>query len=368
MGTMRNKNITASDEIRRLKSRIKEFEKKEKIYKDDIKELRVSERKYRTIFENTGTITLIFDENTIITMVNTDFAKRMGYSKKEVEGKRSWTEFVIKDDLKRLLKYHALRSNDPAAAPHNHEFRVINRRGEVLNIFMTIDMIPGTKLRIASLIDITDRIRAEEELMNISERERHKIGQDLHDDLAPHLMGIEFLSKILADKLEKNSPADAPQIKKIRALIQEATIKTKRFARGLCPVHLADRGLESSLRELAQSTEEIYGTPCSFTCSYPAFEHDMATSTHIFYIAQEAVHNAIKHGRAGNIAMSLNYDKRSATLAVKDDGKGFDDKTVSYGMGLKIMKYRARMINASLSVKSGPGNGTEVIVLLPDRK
>lgn len=329
-----------------------------------IARLRESEQQYRTIFENTGTISIVFDQDTTITMVNSDFARRMGYSKEEVEGKRSWTEFVVPGDLERLLHWHALRSADPASAPRNQEFRVTNRAGEVLNIFMTIDMIPGTTLRIASLMDVTDRIRAEDELLRISERERQTIGQDLHDDLAPHLMGIEFLTKILLADLEKGASPHASRVATIRDLIQAAIDKTRGFARGLCPVVLMEHGLESSLQELAQSTETIYGTRCAFSYTNPVIEHDITTSTHLFRIAQEALHNAVKHGAARTIAIDLRFDGDTTVLTVSDDGRGFDTARAGAGMGLKIMGYRCRIIGARLAVDSGPGAGTTVRVSL----
>ncbi|MBP7586119.1 MAG: PAS domain S-box protein, partial [Spirochaetes bacterium] len=147
-------------ENRRLRARVAGNEKRCAKLKKRLIELEESEKKYRSIFVNTGTISIVFDENTVITMVNSDFATRMGYSKKEIEGRRSWTEFVVKEDLDRLLRSHRLRSRAPRKAPRHHEFRIVTKRGDILHIFMTIDMIPGTKLRVASLMDITDRIKA----------------------------------------------------------------------------------------------------------------------------------------------------------------------------------------------------------------
>lgn len=325
-----------------------------------------SERKYRAIFENTGTISIIFNEETTITMVNSDFAQRLGYAKEEVEGKRSWTEFVSPGDLERLLKWHRLRSKDPTAAPHTHEFKVVNRQGDELNIFMTIESIPGTTLRVASLMDVTDRVRAEEELIKISGRERQAIGQDLHDDLLPHLMGIEFLAKILANRIEKKSRAEAPQVQKIRSLIQDAIAKTRGFAHGLCPVFLVEHGLEFSLDHLAKTASAIYGIPCSFTGDNDIPQNGIETSTHLFYIAQEAVHNAIKHGKAANVSIVLARDGAGTILSVTDDGSGFDPASVSGGMGLRIMNHRARIIGAALAVRSEPGRGTTITASLRD--
>jgi PAS domain S-box-containing protein len=352
-------------ENRKLRARVTSLEKRQAKLGKQLLELGESEKKYRSIFENTGTISIVFDEKTIITMVNSDFATRMGYSKKEIEGRRSWTDFVLKEDLDRLLQSHRLRSRAPRKAPRHHEFRIVTRKGDILHIFMTIDMIPGTRLRVASLMDITDRIMAEEAMIRISERERQRIGQDLHDDLAPHLIGIEVLASLLLEDLAKNSPADVASLKKIKSLMHDAVMKTKSFARGLCPVHLLEHGFESSIRELAMATRDIYGIPCSVTGGGTAFDRDIGTSTNLYYLIHEAVHNAVRHGRAKSISIDIAPGDGSTSIAVKDDGAGFDADTRAPGMGLKIMRHRARMINASLSIDSAPGHGTTVTVIAP---
>jgi len=127
-------------------------------------QLRESELRYRTIFEATGTATVIIEEDTTLSMVNTEFEKLSGYSRKELEGKKSWTEFVAKDDLDRMKEYHRLRRVDPSVAPTNYEFQFIDRQGNWKDTFLTISMIPGTKQSVASLLDITERKRAEQAL------------------------------------------------------------------------------------------------------------------------------------------------------------------------------------------------------------
>jgi len=123
--------------------------------------LRGSEEKYRTIFETTGTATIIIEEDTTISLANKEFEKLSGYSKEELEDKKSWTEFFARDDLEKMKEYHHMRRIDPKAAPRNYECRFIDRQGNVKDILMNVDMIPGTKKSVASLLDITERQRAE---------------------------------------------------------------------------------------------------------------------------------------------------------------------------------------------------------------
>ena len=126
--------------------------------------LRESEDRYRTIFETTGTATIIVEEDTTVTLVNTEFEKLSGAPKEYWEGKRKWTEFVHADDRDRMLQYHYQRRVDPESAPRNYEFSLVDMQGEVREVIITISLIPGTKRSVASFVDITERKQAEEAL------------------------------------------------------------------------------------------------------------------------------------------------------------------------------------------------------------
>ncbi|MDQ5984581.1 MAG: hypothetical protein CSYNP_00276 [Syntrophus sp. SKADARSKE-3] len=126
--------------------------------------LRESEILYRTIFETTGTATMIVEENTTVTLVNTEFEQLSGASKDYWEGKRSWTEFVHEKDRDRMLGYHYARRIDPDSAPRNYEFSLFDKKGNIREVLITISMIPGTKKSVASFAEITERRKAEERL------------------------------------------------------------------------------------------------------------------------------------------------------------------------------------------------------------
>ena len=123
-----------------------------------------SEEKYRAIFENTGTATVILEENTVISMANTQFERLSGYSKEEIENKIKWTDFVIPEDLKVMVDYHTARRKAREKPPTEYEFRLIDKKGNIKNIFLKVGMIPGSKKSIASLIDITESKKSEERL------------------------------------------------------------------------------------------------------------------------------------------------------------------------------------------------------------
>ena len=160
-----------------LELRVKELEKEVTKLKQTEDALLTAEEQYRTIFESTGTATITGDENTTILMVNSEFEKLSGYSKQEIERKKSWSEFVIEEDLEKIRDFHRLRRIDPSAAPRNHEFRFINKEGEIRHIFATVAMIPGTKIGVSSFSDITDRKLIEEERAKLIENLQEAVAE-----------------------------------------------------------------------------------------------------------------------------------------------------------------------------------------------
>jgi len=143
-------------------------------------DLRASENRYRAIFENTGTATVIFEEDTLISLANAEFEKLTGYTKDEIENKKSWTEFVVKEDLESLLDRHRLRASDAKAALNRYEFRLIDRHDRIKNCLLTIDVIANTQRRVASLRDITERRQAENALISAN-RQLNEIIEFLPD-------------------------------------------------------------------------------------------------------------------------------------------------------------------------------------------
>ena len=140
------------------------------------KAIRESEEKYRTIVECTGTAMITGDEDTMILMANSEFETLSGYTKQEIEGKKSWQEFVAKEDLAQIKGYHRLRRTDTDTAPRTHEFRFIDKHGTNKHVFATVGLIPGTKIGVSSFLDITHRKQVEEE--------REKLIEELKEALA----------------------------------------------------------------------------------------------------------------------------------------------------------------------------------------
>ena len=211
----------------------------------------------------------------------------------------------------------------------------------------TLD-IWGRRCVLCAVDDRTDTRRLEMEVIETSERERRQLGQYLHDDLCSHLLGIEVMQRIQQRKLAAIDYADLAAIDKICDLVQDAITKASRMSRGLCPINIAEQGLELTLTALCRDITEIYGVACRLVHDTETFLKDHRVATHIYYIAREAAYNAVKHGNANTIVLTLRRRGDSATLTIRDDGKGLPERPRSEGMGIRIMHYRASRIGAAL--------------------
>lgn len=601
-------------EIVRLRQRVRELEVAEERWKKAEETLLQSERKYRTIFENTGAATILIDRDTTIVMVNTEYEKLAGVTREEVEGKRSWTEFIHEDDIAEMLNYHYQRRNNPHLAPRNYEARVVNKKGDIRYCYLTVAVIPGTLQSVASLLDITERINAEEalrageekyrllvetmndglgvqdehgfvnyvndrmcqmtgysrqdligrsamdlmleeyrgvwldnlirrqdhydpyevawrkksgeiiytivspkplydpkgryagtfaiftditerkkaevairnseekfakafrsspdamtisslkdgrfidvndtflritghrreetidhtsvelnvwpsedyrcdliaklqdrgclqneevifrpksgeermgiysadlielggetciisvfadvtqqkrlerEILEISERERRQIGQDLHDDLQQHLIGIEAMGKLLTNRLDVHHSQEADISRDIVDLIRKAITKTRSLARGLCPIYLDENTLEPAIREFAAHIRDIFGVSCRVFIGKSVSIKDNITAAHLYQIIQESVNNAVRHGRATSIEIRMVLQNHLLRLSIADNGTGIPDENgKKKGLGLKIMNHRARMIGGEMAVQKNSKGGATIQCLV----
>jgi signal transduction histidine kinase len=174
------------------------------------------------------------------------------------------------------------------------------------------------------------------------------------------------MSKTLEQKLADKSLGEAADATKIVKLVNEAIHETRELARGLLPVQSDSLGLMSALQHWAGEVEDLYHIECRFECDDPVLIHDEAATNHLYRIAQEAVHNAIKHGRAGRIVIALSGEDRRGVLSIRDDGVGITEAAAGKnGMGLHIMRYRAGIIGGVLEVVRCGERGTVVTCSFP---
>jgi signal transduction histidine kinase len=210
------------------------------------------------------------------------------------------------------------------------------------------------------LAAVIDRRQLEEELLAISGREQQRIGQDLHDGLCQQLAGIEFRNSVLVQQLAKEENATTEAMR-IGELIRDTTRQARLLAQGLCPVQLDASGLMSALEELTSNASKLFNMSCRFECPRPVLIGDNTVATHLYRIVQEAITNAVKHGRARSVVVSLGGSADQLKLRVWDDGAGFlEGARAEGGLGLRIMEYRAEMIGAALKIGSANRKGTTV--------
>jgi signal transduction histidine kinase len=209
-------------------------------------------------------------------------------------------------------------------------------------------------------LDITGRKHLEQEILEISGREQRRIGHDLHDDLCQRLGGLQLLSGVLEKDLAAEGSARAAQAGQILAQAQEALERARRLARGLAPVGLEEGGLVTAFEGLAVSAAELFGIECPFRAEAPVAVADAGAATHVYRIAQEALTNAVRHGQATRVSLGLRQAGDGYELTVSDNGRGFSPTAAACGMGLRIMKYRAGVIGATLEVRSEVGQGATV--------
>lgn len=258
-----------------------------------------------------------------------------------------------------------LQSLATQAIIHNFRTRLKHRDGSVRHVVIDANSLwSGKQFVHFSMFtrDITLRVDLERQLLDISEREHRRMAQDLHDDLGQILTASIHLSSALQKRLEAKSLAETAEATRVLSLLDKALSQTRSLARGLHPVPAEPNGLMSALEELARRTTELFDCACHFDCPSPVMMADNVTATHLYRIAQEAVTNAIKHGKPKNIGIGLAQIGDRIRIVVEDNGRGIPEKpSKNTGMGLRIMRYRTGIIGGSLEIENPASGGTSVI-------
>ena len=326
--------------------------------------LRDSEARARAILETAVDAIITIDERGNIDSFNAAAERLFGYAAHEVIG----------ENVKMLMPepYHGehdqylqnyLRTGVKKIIGIGREVVAQRKDGTTFHVDLAVSEVSlGARRLFTGLIrDLSERKRLEREILDISDRERQRIGQDLHDSLGQLLTGIGFKSKSLENKLTARDLPEAAAAKQIADLVTQATSQARALARGLQPVGAEATGLMTALRELALNLSDLFRVTCTLDCPEPILMENPAAATHMYRIAQEAAHNAIKHGQSRHIRISLASADSRVVLAISDDGKGFaPSATPSKGMGMQIMRYRAAMVGGTLSIQPGPAGGTVV--------
>lgn len=369
---------------------------------------------FRSLLEAAPDAILIVNRHGLIKLVNSQVERMFGYSRDELLGQTM--EILVPDLLK---ERHVAHRADYAAAPYTRRMGkglTLSARckdGSELPVEIGISPLqtPNGMLIISSIRDVTERHKAEEvirklnrelgariqrrtaalrrincklhkettmrhalekeilerEIIEISERERQRIGQDLHDDLGQRLVGISYMSHAIANSLAARTLPEADHAVKITELLNKALALTRALAQGLHPMAFEVDGLMAALGELAATTSAIFQVNCRFMgpIREPDLNHTVAIQ--LYRIAQESVTNAVNHGKADDIQIELSHHADQIVLVVTDNGSGMPKLPPRHkGLGLRIMNYRADVIGASLAFSTPEtGRGTVITCTVP---
>jgi PAS domain S-box-containing protein len=332
-----------------------------------------SEAKYRALVEQIPAVVFMayLDKGIGEAYVSPQIEEVLGFSQREwLEDPVRWYQRIHPDDKMRWSVEAAQMFI--SGRPLRSAYRVIARDGRVLWFQCEAKMIrrdDGRPWFIHGVgFDITERKRLEETILEISSQEQRRIAQDLHDGLGQHLTGIAFMSKVLQEKLTDQSLPEAAEAAKIVQMVNQAIDNTRQLARGLHPVAAEGAGLMSALKKWANEVEDLFHIRCRFYCDRSVEIHDVNVATHLYRIAQEAVNNAIRHGKSQEIMIRLSAKNGSGTLTIRDNGTGFTRNPGSQpGVGLSIMNYRADMVGGSLKVEPNEDHGVIVTCMFPIR-
>ena len=214
--------------------------------------------------------------------------------------------------------------------------------------------------------DITERRRLGELVANAANRERARLGADLHDGLGQDLTGLSLLLRSAATRAERDCRSLAPELSAISSLASKAVETARAIAHGMLPVGLGDGGFAGALQRLSRSTIAAFGV--TVTVRYrgdPQYRPNGTGAENLYRITQEAITNAVKHGHPKRISLYLNTSETQTVLVISNDGDRIDLNRVSEGMGFQIMRYRARMLGGLVDVQPVPKGGTRVRCVVP---
>ncbi len=324
-------------------------------------EARLKER-YEELFENANDMIYMHDLCGRITSLNLAGERLLG-RKRNFATQCSLLDFIAEEQ--RLPASQWLDQIVDGTAPATMEWDFVNAAGGRVRLEISTRLIEreGRRVEVEGIArDVTEHRRLEKEVLEISTREQRRLGHDLHDGVCQQLAGIGFLSDNLAGKLEEQNRPEAAEAQTISKLVNKANKHTRGVARGLFPVRLEENGLFSALEELARDAGAFFNTRCEFYCDKAALVNDHTVALHLYYIAQESILNAVKHGKARWIEVRLTTaNDDDCLLTIRNDGATLASlPTHGHGMGIRIMKYRARMIGATILIQSLPSGGMQV--------
>lgn len=301
--------------------------------------------------------------------VNSASQRLFGFELKEIKGQKMWkipmlSAAEISASRRRFEELRAGAGKTTAIIPMQ------TRKGEIRHVLVENTAVStagdGVTYFVSTGVDVTEQRKLEAEVIRVAEQEHIRIGHDLHDGVGQTLTGVASLVEALAEGLEGQNKQDALRI---HQLVQTAITETRRLSHGLSPVAVKYRGLACGLQLIAETVQENFRRECTFQIddSTPTVSQD--SEIHLFRIAQEAINNAIRHGGATKMRISLwRKSPTQGIMEIKDNGRGFPagkSGTQPEGIGLRVMEHRAHLIGGELTIDATKGRGVRVVCHFP---
>ncbi len=328
--------------------------------------LREREERLQAILNTATDAVITIDRRGIIQSVNPATERMFGYAAAEMIGQNA--TILMPSPYREehdgyLARY--LRTGEKRIIGIGREVEARRKDGTIFPVDLAVSEIEHLKIFTGIIRDSTRRKELEREVLEIAALEQRRIGQELHDDVSQHLTGLRMLADALAQQLTMETSPHREMAAKVASGLDQVGQQARALSMGLVPVDVRGDGLQSALEDLAARTTEQAGIACTLdgpaAVALPAF-----TATHLLRIAQEAVHNALRHAKARNITLSLVRRGADLVLSIRDDGVGIPlpaDETK--GLGIRLMRNRASLVGGSLVIGAADGCGTVVTCALP---
>ncbi len=322
-----------------------------------------SEARFRSMFERHTSVMLLSDPATgEIVDANPAGAKFYGYSLKQLRKMKMADLHSLSPEMNGVERNpRSRRQSKPWVGLH----RLASGDICMVEAYFSPLLVQGRKLLFYIIHDITERTLLQKQVLEVGERERQRIGQDLHDSLGGKLTGAALMAKALAQQLKSLGLREAELAQEVVQCINESIGQTRVIARGLYPLNLHGGGLAGALAEFVAETERRSGIHCHFHADDGFRVQEPLVALHLFRLGLEAVSNAVRHALAHNIYVSLAAAPTHIVLEVRDDGKGLPTQLPEGGLGMQTMRYRAESVGGRLTIATNQNGGTSVLCLLP---
>ncbi len=322
------------------------------------KALAAESARSRLFLRNASDGVHILNDDAHVVEASDSFCRMLGLLREEVIGLHpsQWDAQRSSSDLTQLMA--------AVSAGEVHRFETRHRRkdGTTFDVEVQIDTfeVGGRRYRYCSARDISELKSVQRALLDSTDREQTRLGYDLHEGLGQDLTGIAMLASALAAAEKRAGGASADELAKLERLARGAISTCRGVAHGLSPLTYTEGGLAAALGELVAGQQDGFGVPIRFAARGEPRQLSREANAQLYRIAQEAIANARRHARANSVDVSLDVDAGAVTLRIEDDGVGLP-VAVSPGMGLRIMRFRAALIGAQISIERGKTGGAVVI-------